>query len=112
MAPKNMRDLAAAIEETRDERQVVGRRYRVLYDGQCEICQACVSWLKTLDQEEKTICLPISAEVLSAVDSRLSIDECLQQLHVLTPEGEIRVGWDAVACLARLFPSTWLVGAA
>jgi hypothetical protein len=21
--------------------------YRVLYDGQCEICQGCVSWLKT-----------------------------------------------------------------
>ena len=38
--------------------------YRVLYDGQCEICQACVSWLKTLDHENKTICLPISADGL------------------------------------------------
>jgi predicted DCC family thiol-disulfide oxidoreductase YuxK len=79
--------------------------YRVLYDGQCEICQACVSWLRTLDRGNKTICLPISGEVLSAVDSRLQMDECLRQLHVVTPEGEIRVGWDAVACLARLFPS-------
>jgi hypothetical protein len=50
--------------------------YRVLYDGQCEICQACVSWLKALDHENKTICLPISAEVLSAVDSRLQTDAC------------------------------------
>ncbi len=85
--------------------------YRVLYDGQCEICQACVSWLRTLDRESKTICLPISAEVLSKVDSRLNLDGCLRQLHVVTPEGEIHVGWDAVACLARLFPSTWLIGA-
>ena len=85
--------------------------YRVLYDGQCEICQACVSWLKALDCENKTICLPISAEVLSAVDTRLQMDECLRQLHVVTPGGEIHVGWDAVACLARLFPSTWLIGA-
>jgi glyoxylase-like metal-dependent hydrolase (beta-lactamase superfamily II)/predicted DCC family thiol-disulfide oxidoreductase YuxK len=84
--------------------------YRVLYDGQCEICQACVSWLKTLDHDNKTICLPIGAEVLSALDSRLQMDECLRQLHVVTPGDEIHVGWDAVACLARLFPSTWLIG--
>src|ERR1700691_2858074 len=86
-------------------------KYRVLYDGQCEICQACVSWLRTLDHKNKTACLPISAEVLVAVDSRLRMDECLRQLHVVTPEGEICLGWDAVACLARLFPSTWLIGA-
>jgi predicted DCC family thiol-disulfide oxidoreductase YuxK len=85
---------------------------RVLYDGQCEICQACVSWLNALDSEKKTICLPISAEALPTVDSRLRLDECLQQLHVVTPEGEIYVGWDAVVCLTRLFPSTWLIGAA
>jgi glyoxylase-like metal-dependent hydrolase (beta-lactamase superfamily II)/predicted DCC family thiol-disulfide oxidoreductase YuxK len=85
--------------------------YRVLYDGQCEICQGCVSWLKALDRENKTICLPISAAALPNIDSRLQLDECLRQLHVATPEGEILAGWDAVACLASLFPSTWLVGA-
>jgi len=84
--------------------------YRVLYDGQCEICQACVSWLRTLDHGNKTICLPISTAALSACDPRLRLDECLRQLHVVTPEGEIHAGWDAVACLARLFPSTWLIG--
>jgi predicted DCC family thiol-disulfide oxidoreductase YuxK len=84
--------------------------YRVLYDGQCEICQACVSWLKTLDRKNTTVCLPISAEALPTVDFRLKMDECLRQLHVVTPEGEIRVGWDAVTCLARLFPAAWLIG--
>ena len=100
----------AEIEENSDKRHATTSVYRVLYDGQCEICQACVSWLKTLDHENKTVCLPISTEVLSAVDPRLRMDECLQQLHMVTPEGEIYVGWDAVACLARLFPSTWLIG--
>ena len=83
---------------------------RVLYDGQCEICQACVSWLRTLDHKNKTICLPFSEAALSACDSRLRMDDCLRQLHVVTPEGEIYAGWDAVTCLARLFPSTWLIG--
>jgi len=85
-------------------------QYLVLYDGQCEICQACVAWLKTLDHENKTLALAIGPEVLSMVDSRLKLDECLRQLHVVTPEGEIRVGWGAVASLARLFPSTWIIG--
>lgn len=85
--------------------------YRVLYDGQCEICQACVSWLKTIDRHHQTICLPISAEILREVDSRLRMDECLRQLHVVTPKGEIYVGWDAVSCLARLCPATWPIGA-
>ena len=103
--------LLAEIATTPEREHAATPVYRVLYDGQCEICQACVGWLKTLDWEDKTIPLAISAEVLATVDSRLNVDECLRQLHVVTPEGEILVGWDAVACLALLFPSTWLIGA-
>jgi glyoxylase-like metal-dependent hydrolase (beta-lactamase superfamily II)/predicted DCC family thiol-disulfide oxidoreductase YuxK len=84
--------------------------YEVFYDDQCEICQACISWLKALDQSGKTICLPISSETRFATDGRLKIGDCLRELHVITPEGKIDIGWDAVAGLARLFPSTWLVG--
>ncbi len=97
--------------ESLEEKTHASSAYRVLYDGQCEICQACVSWLKTLDGRNQTVCLPISAEALSSVDSRLRLDECLRQLHVVTPDSEIHVGWDAVTALARLFPSTWLIGA-
>jgi glyoxylase-like metal-dependent hydrolase (beta-lactamase superfamily II)/predicted DCC family thiol-disulfide oxidoreductase YuxK len=70
-----------------------------------------VSWLTALDHQHKTIALPITAEMLPSVDSRLNIDECMQQLHVVTPERQILVGWDAVAGLARLFPSTRVIGA-
>jgi glyoxylase-like metal-dependent hydrolase (beta-lactamase superfamily II) len=44
------------------------------------------------------------------LNARLRMEDCLRQLHIVTPEGRVRVGWDAVACLARLCPSTWLVG--
>ena len=96
----------AEIVEKPDETQSANGMYRVLYDGQCEICQACVSWLTALDHEKRTVCLAISADVLASVDSRLRMEYCLRQLHVVTPEGEIHVGWDAVANLARLFRST------
>jgi hypothetical protein len=60
----------AQIAETPDKKVCTAActaAYTVLYDGQCEICQACVAWLKTLDRENKTICLPISAEALPVV---------------------------------------------
>jgi glyoxylase-like metal-dependent hydrolase (beta-lactamase superfamily II)/predicted DCC family thiol-disulfide oxidoreductase YuxK len=100
----------AEITGSPDKEHATTAAYRVLYDGQCEICQSCVSWLKTLDRKNETICLPISAEALPTVDSRLQMDACLRQLHVVTPEGQTHVGWDAVTTLARLFPSTWLIG--
>lgn len=105
MAEQSLAEITATADN-----KFVPTQYRVLYDSQCEICQACVAWLKTLDHENKTLPLPMSAEVLSAVDSRLRLEECLRQLHVVTSEGDILVGWDAVASLARLFPSTWIIG--
>jgi len=106
MAEQSLAEIAAKT----DAEHSAALAYKVLYDGQCEICQACVAWLKTLDRENKTLPLAISPDVLSTVDSRLRLEECLRQLHVVTPEGEMLVGWDAVASLARLFPATWLIG--
>jgi glyoxylase-like metal-dependent hydrolase (beta-lactamase superfamily II)/predicted DCC family thiol-disulfide oxidoreductase YuxK len=106
-----MSDSAPATVTALAEVQAGAARFRVLYDGQCEICQSCVAWLRTLDRAGRTDCVPIDPETLAAIDPRLRLDECLRQLHVVTPEGAILVGWDAVARLARLFPSTWLIGA-
>jgi glyoxylase-like metal-dependent hydrolase (beta-lactamase superfamily II)/predicted DCC family thiol-disulfide oxidoreductase YuxK len=100
----------AEIAEKPDEKQLESATYKVLYDAQCEFCQACVSWLRILDHEKQTESVPISADALLSLDSRLRIEDCLRQLHVVTPEGEIHGGWDAVADLARLFRPTWLIG--
>jgi glyoxylase-like metal-dependent hydrolase (beta-lactamase superfamily II)/predicted DCC family thiol-disulfide oxidoreductase YuxK len=102
-------DLASATDGS-EGKPPIGARYRVLFDGQCEICQACVSWLKTLDRHGRVDCLEISEEKLAAVDRRLKLENCLRQLHIVTPEGEVLVGWDAVAALARLFPPTRVIG--
>lgn len=90
---------------------VVTNTYKVLYDDQCEICQAGASWLRLLDGRGLTECVAISAEALAGINARLELEACLRELHVVDPEGNILVGWDAVARLARLFPATWPVGA-
>jgi hypothetical protein len=66
----NLQLLVAWFTADKNEKESAKAAYRVLYDGQCEICQSCVSWLKTLDRENKTVCLPVSAEVLPTVDAR------------------------------------------
>jgi glyoxylase-like metal-dependent hydrolase (beta-lactamase superfamily II)/predicted DCC family thiol-disulfide oxidoreductase YuxK len=86
--------------------------FKVLYDGQCEICQAGVSWLRMLDSGRLTEHIPIDAAALSQLDSRLDLEACLRELHVLDPNGRLYTGWGAVVRLARLFPWTWIIGAA
>jgi glyoxylase-like metal-dependent hydrolase (beta-lactamase superfamily II)/predicted DCC family thiol-disulfide oxidoreductase YuxK len=101
-----------------------------IYDGQCEICQAFVSWLRLLDRHNldrhnldrhdpdghnrdrhrKVIAVPIDPELLPTLHPTLTLDACLRELHVVTPRGTVLRGWDAVAELARLFRSTFLVG--
>ena len=54
--------------------------------------------------------VPILPESLAAIHPSLQLDACLRELHVVTPQGDVRRGWDAVAELARLFPVTFVIG--
>ena len=102
--------LAAPSAEVRAPRIPPPARYIALYDGQCEICQAFVSWLRVLDRKHEVTALPIDPDTLPTVHPDLQLDDCLRELHVVTPAGQIYRGWDAVAALARLFPATFLIG--
>ena len=87
-----------------------GTFYQVIYDEQCEVCQAGVSWLAILDRGKRTVIHPIDPDTLSKLHPKLDVDACLRELHVITPEGKIIVGADAVILLARLFPATRWIG--
>jgi hydroxyacylglutathione hydrolase len=86
-------------------------KFKVLYDDQCEICQAGVAWLKVLDRRGRTEAVAITAAALEELGAGLEMDSCLRELHVVDPDGRVYKGWDAVARLARLFGWTWIVGA-
>ncbi len=82
--------------------------FLVPYDGQCEVCQAGISWLRALDRRSRTSPVPVEE---AALPPGLTLEECLRELHVVGPDNRVWRGWSAVARLARLFPWTWLVGA-
>ena len=88
-----------------------GVKYTVLYDGQCEVCQACFSWLRALDQAGHALGLPLENADLSALHSDLSMEDCLAELHILDETGKIYKGWKACAVLAKISPWTWPIGA-
>ncbi len=85
-------------------------QYAAIYDEQCEICQASVSWLRLLDRHGKVATIPIDPSLLPTIHPGLELEACLRELHVVTPRGEIRRGWNAVAELACLFPETFMIG--
>jgi glyoxylase-like metal-dependent hydrolase (beta-lactamase superfamily II)/predicted DCC family thiol-disulfide oxidoreductase YuxK len=89
-----------------------GALFQVVYDEQCEICQAFMSWLVLLDRKRLTEPVPIEPDRLARVHPTLDLERCLRELHVVDAEGRIWTGWDAAARLARLFPATWPIGAA
>jgi glyoxylase-like metal-dependent hydrolase (beta-lactamase superfamily II)/predicted DCC family thiol-disulfide oxidoreductase YuxK len=86
-------------------------RYKALYDDQCEVCQAFVSWIRLLDRQNLVDCLPIEPGRLAELHPGLNLVACLRELHVILPDGSLAAGWDGVAALARLFPETWWIGA-
>lgn len=95
--------MASPAQIPADQQRTNGKpaRYKVLYDGQCEICQASVSWLRLLDKRCVSEPIPISAEALADAHPDLRLDRCLRELHVVAPGGEIHAGFAAVMALAR-----------
>jgi glyoxylase-like metal-dependent hydrolase (beta-lactamase superfamily II)/predicted DCC family thiol-disulfide oxidoreductase YuxK len=75
-----------------------------VYDGQCEICQAAVSWIRVLDRRGVVRCVAIQDGGLADVHPALDPAECLAQLHVVDGGGQIMVGWQAVARIAGTIP--------
>ncbi|OYO16508.1 hypothetical protein BI335_10605 [Enemella evansiae] len=75
----------------------------VLYDGQCEICQAGVSWIAATDTHHRV--RPVAIEDADPAAYGLTETECLTQLHVIDEAGTVRAGWEAVAAVARALPA-------
>ena len=79
--------------------------YRVLYDGQCEICQAWVSWLKALARKNKTI--KSTHQRGGLTHSGLPAQDRMNAYGSYTssrPRTRFYVGWDAVTMFGTVVP--------
>jgi predicted DCC family thiol-disulfide oxidoreductase YuxK len=86
-------------------------KYVLLFDGGCGLCDRTVAIISSLD-------LLGCVEFCDVVKQRPEIekrfphlrqDQWLTHMHVITPGGRVRVGFDSYRTLARVLPLGWLV---
>jgi glyoxylase-like metal-dependent hydrolase (beta-lactamase superfamily II)/predicted DCC family thiol-disulfide oxidoreductase YuxK len=75
-----------------------------VYDGQCEICQAAVSWIRVLDRRGVVRCVTVQEGMLADAHPALDAAECMEHLHVVDADGQVLAGWQAVARIAGAIP--------
>ncbi len=86
-------------------------RYAMLYDGSCGVCRRTVDIVQRLDVLGRVDVLD-AADDWASVERRyraLSQAACLEEMHVLRPDGRIERGFDAYRALAQALPVTWAV---
>jgi predicted DCC family thiol-disulfide oxidoreductase YuxK len=89
----------------------------LLFDDECGVCRRIASWVKKAAQsksgQKSVIVRPIGAdlEAIHALNPRLDIWEAYSVIHILMPDGSMKVGGEAVAEVFRRLPGTkWLAG--
>lgn len=85
-------------------------QYHLIYDDRCPICRTGVETVKRHDTVNLVNALPASEAVarnpgLAGLAGRLQ-----EELHLITPEGKVYRGAEAVAVLATVFPKSKIIG--
>ncbi|HYU10218.1 MAG TPA: DUF393 domain-containing protein [Gemmatimonadales bacterium] len=80
----------------------------LIYDGECGICQQAVALLKRWDREHVLRFIPFQDEAAVARFG-IALPALAAAMHLITPDGRVYPGADAVPELLRLFPGRrWL----
>ncbi len=80
---------------------------RVLFDGACPRCRASIALLTAADPGRVLEPVDLTAVNVSSIDPRLTLDDCLHSMHVVSQTGKIASGFDAVRMLAAWLPAFW-----
>jgi len=82
--------------------------YHLIYDDRCPVCVEAVGRVQKLDRLGLVELMPVSQipQGPQAPDRRRLLDE----VHLITPEGKVFRGADAVGILAGLFPQSRYFG--
>jgi predicted DCC family thiol-disulfide oxidoreductase YuxK len=82
----------------------------VVYDGQCGLCTQSVRLIRQLDR--RSVLEYVDAQDRAAVTNRwpsLDLDAILGQIHVITPEGRVYIGYNGVRQVAGVLPRVRLI---
>ncbi len=79
-----------------------------LFDGQCGVCSRSARWIGARDASHQVERLDLRDPEAAARFPDLSPDAVRAQMHVVTPDGRVIVGLDAVRAAFAVLPGWWL----
>ncbi len=85
-------------------------QYHLIYDDSCPICLFSIERIAKLDKLGLVNRVPLSTALKSRKPGMLANDQLVKEMHLITPEGKIYRGAEAVGVLATLFPQSRLFG--
>jgi len=82
-------------------------RLAVIVDPWCAFCRACARVLERLDWRHRLSITYVSGDIRLHSGRRLTRDELLVQLHVISTRGRVNRGFDACRRIAVEVPALW-----
>ncbi|UCG61785.1 MAG: DUF393 domain-containing protein [Candidatus Zixiibacteriota bacterium] len=86
-------------------------QYHLIYDDNCPICRKSISTVRNLDRLGLVNCVPLSTVTDQPRRGTLVKGKLAEEIHLITPEGKVYRGAEAVGVLASLFPRSKYLGA-
>jgi predicted DCC family thiol-disulfide oxidoreductase YuxK len=84
---------------------------RVLFDGACPRCRASMALITAADPDRVVEPVDLTAIDVARIDSRLTREDCMRSMHVVSNTGRISAGFDAVRSLTAGLPLFWPLAA-
>jgi len=81
-----------------------GGRHVILFDGVCEVCNTGAAWIRARDRAERFELLPFQSEEVRRRWPSLDAERLAEALHVVAPDGSVRVGVDAAPAIFGHLP--------
>lgn len=86
-----------------------GGRHVILFDGVCVLCNTGADWIRARDRDGRFEFLPYQSEEARRRFPALDPRRLAEAMHVVAPDGEVRVGVDAAPWIFGALPGwSWL----
>ena len=80
----------------------------VLYDGACPRCRASVALILSADPDQVVRPIDLTAVDVRTIHPELTPEACMRSMHIVTRQGVVKSGFDAVRGLGARLPLFWL----
>jgi predicted DCC family thiol-disulfide oxidoreductase YuxK len=80
----------------------------VLYDGACPRCRASLALIMAADPDQVIAPVDLTAVDVAAIHPSLTPEACMRSMHVVSKQGVVTFGFDAVRLVGARLPLFWL----